>query len=149
MRKIILGALALAPFAIAGRAHAQSDAASPYFNNSLLCKSQSSGAVCDLWLDAGGKYMVFYDSGKKAYVKGVDGPFEYEGRQGTYTAVVAPDGVRLCLKPEADHPPRPRGNSPALFHDAGCVTLPSHPVGDLWDYSYRGETYKIGLIAGR
>jgi len=149
MRKIIFGALALAPFAIAGSAHAQTGAAFPYFNNSLLCKSQQTGAVCDLWLDATGKYAVFYDSGKKAYVKGVDGPFQYEGRQGVYTAVASPDGVEICLKPEADHPPRPRGNSPALFHDAGCVTLPNHAVGELWDFTYQGETYKMGLIAGR
>ena len=147
MRKIILGALAL--FAIAGGARAATAAASAYFGNSLLCKSQSSGGVCDLWLDASGKYAVFYDSGKRAFVKGVGGDFENEGRQGTYTARATQGGVKICLTPEVDHPPRPRGNSPALFHDAGCVTLPNHAVGEVWDFEYKGEDYKMGLIEGR
>ncbi|HTP40426.1 MAG TPA: hypothetical protein VMI92_12740 [Steroidobacteraceae bacterium] len=145
MRNSLLIALALLPAA----GHAAPSPAAAYFGNSLLCKAASTGAVCQLWLDENGKYAVFYDSGKKAYVKGVDGPFQYEGRQGTYTASAVKDGLKVCLKPEADHPPRPRGASPALFHDAGCVTLPTHATGELWDFSYQGETYKMGLIKGR
>ena len=145
MRNIIIAAMALAPIA----AHAQTGPASAYFGNSLLCKSQSSGGVCDLWLDASGKYAVFYDTGKKAYIKGIEGPFENEGRQGTYTATAIGNATEICLTPEIDTPPRPRGNSPSLFHDQGCVTLPNHPAGQLWDFTYQGETYTMGLIKGR
>ncbi len=146
MRKYSLAALLLAPLAAT---HAQTSAASVYFGNSLLCKSQTSGGVCDLWLNQNGTYQVFYDSGKRAIVKGVNGDFENEGRQGTYTASDSASGVKICLTPEADHPPRPRGNSPALFRDAACTVLPPHDLEALWDFTYQGENYKMGLIKGR
>jgi hypothetical protein len=145
--RLLLSALIL----LAGAAPA-ADAADPagdYYGNSLLCKAESSGAVCDLWLDAGGRYAVFYDSGQKAYVKSVAGDFENEGRTGTYTAHATPAGLKLCLKPDADTPPRPAGHSPALFHDAGCIVLPHHATGELWSLSFGGERYRMGLIAGR
>jgi hypothetical protein len=125
------------------------DPAADYYGNSLLCKAQSSGAVCDLWLEPGGRYAVFYDSGQKAYVKGVQGDFENEGRTGSYTAQATHAGLRLCLKPDADTPPRPAGHSPALFHEAGCLVLPHHAPGELWTLSFGGETYRLGLISGR
>jgi hypothetical protein len=132
----------------AGAAQA-ADPALEYYGNSLLCKAQSSGAVCDLWLEPSGRYSVFYDSGQKAYVKGVEGDFENEGRTGTYTARATRAGLKLCLKPDADAPPRPPGHSPALFHEAGCVVLAQHPVGELWTLKLGGETYRMGLISGR
>lgn len=125
------------------------DAASEFYGNSFLCKAQSTGAVCDLWLDANGHYSVFYDSGKKAYVTGVDGDFENEGRTGTYTATQTAQGLKICLTPQADNPARPRGHSPALFHDAGCTTVPAHGVGEVWTFSHEGETYRVSLIRGR
>jgi hypothetical protein len=127
---------------------ADTSAASAYFGNSLLCKS-AAGGVCDLWLEPSGEYSVFYDSGKKAFVKDVTGPFQYEGRKGTYTASRADGGVQICLTPEAENPPRPSGASPALFHDAGCVTVPDHPLGEVWNFTFQGEGYKVGLIKGR
>lgn len=145
MRNTLLIALALLPLT----SPAAESPAAAYFGNSLLCKSAKTGAVCELWLDESGKYAVFYDSGKKAFVTGVNGPFQNEGRQGTYTAKAGKDGLKLCLKPETDKPPRPKGASPALFHDAGCLTLPAHAVGELWDFTWQGETYKMGLIKGR
>src|SRR5271168_3342565 len=97
----------------AASAHA-ADPAADYYGNSLLCKAQSSGAVCDLWLEPGGRYVVFYDSGQKAYVKSVQGDFENEGRTGSYTARATRAGLKVCLKPDADSPPRPPGHSPAI-----------------------------------
>lgn len=129
-------------------AHA-ADPAAAYYGNSLLCKAQSSGAVCDLWLDADGRYAVFYDSGQKAYVKGVQGDFENEGRTGSYTAQATRSGLRLCLKPDKDVPARPKGHSPAIFHEAGCLVLPTHAPGELWTLHLGDETYRMGLISGR
>jgi hypothetical protein len=136
--------LALATTAV----HA-ADPAAAYYGNSLLCKAQSSGAVCDLWLEPSGRYAVFYDSGQKAYVKGVAGDFENEGRTGHYTARATRTGLKLCLTPDADAPPRPQGHSPAIFHAAGCITLPHHAAGELWTLSFGAETYRMGLISGR
>jgi hypothetical protein len=138
----------LLPALLATSAYA-ADPAAAYYGNSLLCKAQSSGAVCDLWLDAGGRYAVFYDSGQKAYVKGVQGDFENEGRTGSYTAHATHSGLRLCLKPDADTPARPQGQSPSIFHEAGCVVLPNHAPGELWTLRFGGETYRMGLISGR
>jgi hypothetical protein len=146
MRTLIAAMLLLALGATGARA---ADPAAAYYGNSLLCKAQSSGAVCDLWLDADGRYAVFYDSGQKAYVKGVQGDFENEGRTGSYTARATHSGTRLCLKPDVDVPPRPRGHSPEIFREAGCFVLPSHPLGELWTLRLGGETYRMGLISGR
>lgn len=134
---------------LGARAVLAADPAHEYYGNSLLCKAQSSGAVCDLWLEPSGRYAVFYDSGQKAYVKGIEGDFENEGRTGTYTARATRAGLKLCLKPDADSPPRPPGHSPALFHEAGCVVLPNHAPGELWSLTLGGESYRMGLISGR
>jgi hypothetical protein len=145
--RALTGLLVLLAFAATSAAAA--DPAADYYGNSLLCKAQSSGAVCDLWLDATGRYAVFYDSGQKAYGKGVQGDFENEGRTGHYTARSTPAGLRLCLKPDVDAPARPQGHSPAIFHEAGCIVLPHHVAGELWTLTFGGETYRMGLISGR
>jgi len=146
MRTLVFSILCLALAATS--AHA-ADPAAAYYGNSLLCKAQSSGAVCDLWLDADGRYAVFYDSGQKAYVKGVQGDFENEGRTGSYTAQLTRAGLKLCLKPDADAPARAPGHSPTIFHEAGCLVLPIHALGELWTLRRDGETYRMGLISGR
>jgi hypothetical protein len=140
---------AIVVLALGATAAYAADPAADYFGNSLLCKAQSSGAVCDLWLEPGGRYAVFYDSGQKAYVKNVHGDFENEGRTGSYTARATPAGLKLCLKPDVDVPARPSGHSPALFHDAGCIVLPHHALGELWSLTLGAETYRMGLISGR
>ncbi len=125
------------------------DSAADFYGNSFICKDASTGAVCDLWLDANGRYAVFYDSGQKAYVKGVQGDFENEGRTGTYTATPTAAGLKVCVKPDIDRPPRPRGHSPALFREASCTTLPAHQLGEIWTLAHDGHTYRVALIPGR
>ena len=147
MRMVSLGFLTLL---IALRATANAaDSAADFYGNSFICKDPSTGAVCDLWLDANGRYAVFYDSGQKAYVKGVNGDFENEGRTGTYIATSTPAGLRVCIKPNVDRPRRPRGHSPSLFREASCTTLPTHKVGEIWTLAYDGHTYRVALIPGR
>ncbi len=145
MRLVIFAALALAPFA----ARAQTFAADAYFDNSLLCKSLKSKAVCDLWLNPSGRYEVFYDSGKGAMARNAGGAFQFEGRQGTYTARNSAAGVEICLTPDADNPPLPRSPAPALFHDQDCVTVPFGVIGQQSDISYKGEDYEVELVSGR
>lgn len=125
------------------------DSAADFYGNSLLCKDAGSGAVCDLWLDASGRYAVFYDTGVKAYVKGVRGDFQYEGRTGRYTATATDGGLRVCLTPDADTPSRPTKHAMPLFYDAGCIVLPHHPLGELWSFTSNGQQYRMGLLAGR
>jgi hypothetical protein len=122
-------------------AHATSPAAF-YFGHSLLCRQQSTGAVCELWLNPDGRYAVFYDSRHPTRSR-------YEGRQGAYQITAAPAGVRLCLRPDTDPTPRTTTAGVALFHDPGCLTLPIHPIGEPFTLQFGSQTYRLLLVQGR
>ena len=120
-----------------------------YVGQSLLCRQRATGARCELWLNADGRYDVFYDSLRASVARGVAGPFRYEGRQGAYAVTAAPGGVQLCLRPDQDAAPRGSGVGVALFHDAGCVVLPVHPIGEVFPLDFAGQSYSLVLAQGR
>ena len=116
--------------------------------DTLLCRVPLSGATCALWLLPAGRYVAFFDSGKKAYVTGLAGAFEFEGQEGRYTLRLG-SAVTLCLAPDAPDPPRRFSRAPHLFHDPGCVTLPRLASGQTEPFHYKDQDYDLGIGNGR
>jgi hypothetical protein len=120
-----------------------------YVGQSLLWRDRATGAVGELWLNADGRYAVFYDSARATVVPGMAGPFRWEGREGAYLVTAAPDGAQLCLRPDGDVIPRGTGAGAPIFHAAGCDIIPVHPIGEVFPVGYAGHVYDVVLEQGR
>jgi hypothetical protein len=122
-----------------------------YFGNSLLCKDETTGAVCHLWLDADGSYFLMYDRGVQQQLPTVGGNFRLEGRRGHYSLQGRGAATRLCLRPEPSsqkHYAIEAGHE--LFAGASCYGLAAGKhVGDTWEQVDAGRTYKLWLVRGR
>jgi hypothetical protein len=122
-----------------------------YYDNTLIWKNLSTGSVGRLWLNRDGRYYAFYNLGPQPRPPDVNGPFQVEGRIGTYT--VRDDGgqSRLCLWPAA---PRTRLGAEMqheLFAESRCYPLTLHRVGDSWTQQSSTDTreYKYWFVPGR
>jgi hypothetical protein len=116
-----------------------------YIGHSLLWRDRATGQAGELWLNVDGRYVVFYDSLRTAEVH----LFRWEARQGAYQATVAPGGVKLCLQPDGDVVPRGSGVGVPLFHDAGCIIIPVHPIGEVSAFDQAGRSDSMALAQGR
>jgi hypothetical protein len=153
MKKLLmLLLLPLATFALAPKAHAQTVGAASFFNNTIYCQNQKSLLSCALWLDPDGTYIVFFNrGGQKIMPQSAAGPFQFEGREGTYTTRIVGKDTQACLKPDTSTPfTYYTEKDGEVFAGAGCYTLPVLDVGTSEIKTLPGgKTYKFWLLAGR
>jgi len=152
-----LGVVAFASFAAAGlasspAAHAQTVGAEPFFNNTIYCQNQANLNTCTLWLNSDGSYQVFYNRGvQKTVPQSAGGPFQYEGREGTYSTKIVGAATQACLKPDTStaftYNTEKAGE---LYAGTGCYDLPALAVGASQIVKEPGgKTYKLWLLSGR
>jgi hypothetical protein len=122
-----------------------------YDGNTLLCRNESTRAVCHLWLYADGRYFVFYDRGPQQVMPAAGGNFRIEGRRGRYRLLPAASGFEVCLSPE----PVPGKEfqiekSGELFAGSACYELQRRSAGESWTQATgNGQTYRMWLVRGR
>jgi hypothetical protein len=121
-----------------------------YLGNTLVCHNPTSGVVCRLWLNADGRYFVFFNRGALEGPATLQGPFQIEMREGRYT--VRSDSIvpQLCLWPAA---PRIKLDVEAereIFSAAECYALPQLTVGQtVPGRDAAGRVVQFWLLAGR
>jgi hypothetical protein len=148
LAKGLFGALALSvqPL-LAGETSALQD----YFNNTLIWQNQASGATGRIWLNPDGRYYAFYNLGPQPKPPDVHGPFQIEGRQGTFTLRNEAAGSLLCLWPASPRPELKAQQQHELYSEPMCYPFVPHSVGDIWDDSADplNRAYKFWLVKGR
>jgi len=149
MKKLILGLTAMTAFAVA---RAQTVGAENFFNNTIYLQNQKTLVSGALWLNQDGSYIVFFNrGGQKIMPQSAAGPFQLEGREGTYTTRIVGSSTEACLKPDTSTKftyYTEKGGE--VFAGSGCYELPVLAVGasevkTLPD----GKTYKFWLLGGR
>ncbi|MGC3982342.1 MAG: hypothetical protein QM808_13920 [Steroidobacteraceae bacterium] len=146
----VLGLLATHLLAAATR-----DAHDPlyvYYWNSLVCQNQVTKAVCHLWLNPDGRYLLVYDLGVQDRPLEIDGPYRIEGRDGSYKLKGRPGSYQVCITP--DKPPKGKvyvsEQRKELFAVAGCYEIVQRSVGDIWmQNNTAGQVNKLWLLANR
>jgi len=124
---------------------------SEYYDNTLVWQNQSTRAVGRMWLNRDGHYFAFYNMGPQAKVPDTNGPFQVQGRQGSYTLREQDGHYSLCLWPAA---PRMRIGAEVqheLFSEGACYSFVPHKSGELWmeDNDPGSRSYKMWLVKGR
>lgn len=131
-----------------GASQARAAGAEIFYNNTLYCQNQASFGTCTLWLNGDGTYQVFYNRGvQKVVPQSAAGPFQYEGREGTYTV----NGSQVCLKPdESTQFSYESEKAGEIYAGSGCYDLPALAVGQsVVKAEAGGKSYKFWLLAGR
>lgn len=123
---------------------------SVYYGNTLVCRDAQANITCHVWFDSDGRYYVFFDLGKQPQPATPHGPFQFEGREGTYTVRMGRQGLEACLHPSSPKIELVADQRHALFAGAACYVVPRHALGDQWQYTdTRGQPYTLWLLAGR
>jgi hypothetical protein len=121
-----------------------------YFENTLVCQDHETKGVCHAWFNSDGGYYVFYDLGAQSKPASIEGPFQFEGREGTYSLHERTDGVEVCLQPSKPIVPLAAQSAHEFLSEAECYPLAVHTVGARWQQSdRRGRQYTFWLMAGR
>ena len=121
-----------------------------FFENTLVCQDRETKAVCRAWFNGDGGYYVFYDLGAQSKPASIDGPFQFEGREGTYSLHEQTGGVEVCLQPAMPVVPLAAQSAHEFLSEAECYPLALHAVGARWQQSdRRGRQYTFWLMAGR
>jgi hypothetical protein len=121
-----------------------------FFDNTLICQDHDSKAVCHVWFNSDGSYDVFYDLGPQPKPAAIDGPFQFEGREGTYLLKVQGAGVEVCLHPATPVVALAAQHAHEFLSEAKCYALALHHVGARWQQAdSRGREYTFWLLAGR
>jgi hypothetical protein len=146
---LVAAALAMLPL-IAARA-SEANPLTGYFNSTLLCKNQTSGVVCHLWLDADGRYFVYFDRGAQQVMPEAGGNFRLEGRHGHYRLSGRGLARELCLKPDAVPGKTFQvEKSGEPYAGTGCYRFELHQVGEHWSQNdAAGNSYQMWLVEGR
>ena len=121
-----------------------------YFENSLVCRNQTNGTSCQLWLNKDGTYQVMFNRGPQEAKPSANGPWQLEGRDGTYS-MRERDGVsQVCLQPNSGSGSYEVERANEIFASAGCYPLELHSLGEKWDQKDgAGHTYTMWLVEGR
>ncbi len=146
----LLGAAAVACMLAVPASAADADPLAAYYDNTLVCQNQVTKAKCRLWLNRTGKFYVFYDLGSQPKKPDINGPFQINGREGTYT--LRKDGAKykLCLWPAAPRIYINAEQQREVFTDAGCNDFTPHKLNDSWtDKDLVGRDVKFWLMEGR
>lgn len=129
---------------------AVTDPVANYYDNTLTCQNQVTKAVCRVWLNRDGRYYVFYNLGAQPKMPDINGPFQINGRTGTYTIRNDDGQTRLCLWVEA---PRIKINAEQqreMYSEATCYPFTPHKVGDKWsEKDLLGRDLTLWLTEGR
>jgi hypothetical protein len=121
-----------------------------FFDNTLICQDHDTKAVCHVWLNSDGSYYVFYDLGPQPKPALINGPFQFEGREGTYLLKAQAAGVEVCLRPSAPVVALAAQRAHEFLSEAQCYPLALHNVGARWQQAdRRGREYTFWLMAGR
>jgi len=122
-----------------------------YYRNTLIWQNQTTHAIGRLWLNPDGRYFAFFNMGPQAKMPDTHGPFQVQGREGSYTLRAAGAQYRLCLWPQAPRITLGAQVQGELYAGADCYPLAPHPVGDLWSESTdpAGPVYKFWFVRGR
>jgi hypothetical protein len=121
-----------------------------FFDNTLICEDHDTKAVCHAWFNSDGRYYVFYDLGPQPKPASIDGPFQFEGREGRYSLKLKGAGVEVCLRPAAPVVALAAQRAHEFLSDATCYPLALHNVGTRWQQAdRRGREYTFWLLAGR
>jgi hypothetical protein len=122
-----------------------------YFDNTLIWQNRASGAIGRIWLNPDGRYYAFYNLGPQPKAPDVHGPFQIEGRSGTFTMRNMPAGSLLCLWPSSPRAELKAQQQRELYSEAMCYTFVLHSVGDVWDDSADPlhRAYRFWLVKGR
>jgi hypothetical protein len=122
-----------------------------YANATVLCKDQASGVVCHLWLDANGRYFVYFDRGAQQVMPEAGGNFRLEGRRGDYQLRRRGGAHELCLKPDAVPGKTFQvATSGELYGGKGCYGFEFHQPGEHWlQTDAAGKSYQMWLVDGR
>lgn len=140
----------VAALTIGGGAVAADAPSSQYFNNTLLCQNTSNKAFCRLWLNPDGSYQLYYRFGKQPKMPEADGPFEMEGRDGTYTASSEGAMLNICLKPNPVGIPLQMETAHVFFGEQRCYEVEQHRFNDTWQQQGPdGKTYQLWMLEGR
>jgi hypothetical protein len=139
--------LALAGPLLAGEPAAAHD----YFDNTLIWQNQATGATGRLWLNQDGHYFAFYNLGPQPKPPDVNGPFQVEGRLGTFTLRSEGGAAQLCLWPASPRMQLSAQIQHELFSEGMCYDFVPHAVGDIWTESADPlhRSYKFWLVKGR
>jgi len=117
-------------FAFVTTAALADDPMSNTYANTVITKSQKTGAAGSLMFNADGTYG--------ASATGPDGkPVSYKGKW-----TLKDGGASICLAPEL--PAGTPGSAPS------CSPLQKHNVGESWSVTNdQGETFDVSMTAGR
>jgi hypothetical protein len=122
-----------------------------YFRNTLIWQNQASRATGRIWLNPDGHYYAFYNLGPQPKAPDVHGPFQVEGRLGTFTLRTEAFGSLLCLWPASPRLELKAQQEHELYSESMCYPFVSHAVGDIWEESADPlhRAYKFWLVKGR
>jgi hypothetical protein len=125
-------------------------APSIYFENSVVCRNQANGTVCQLWLNVDGTYQVAFNRGPQALKPSVDGPWQIEGRDGRYSMRVRKGVTQVCLQPNMGSGSYEVERANEIFASSGCYPLDTHQLGDKWEQKDGADhVYTMWLVEGR
>jgi hypothetical protein len=122
-----------------------------YFENTLIWHNQVTGATGRLWLNQDGHYFAFYNLGPQIKPPDVNGPFQVEGRIGTFTLRTERGASLLCLWPASPRLQLAAQIQHELYSEPMCYDFVPHAVDDVWNESADPlhRSYKFWLVKGR
>jgi hypothetical protein len=144
---LLVALLAMTQPLLAGELTALHD----YFENTLIWQNQATGATGRIWLNQDGHYFAFYNLGPQAKAPDVHGPFQVEGRLGTFTLRTEGGASQLCLWPASPRVQLSAQMQRELYSESACYDFAPHAVGDIWTESADPlhRSYKFWLVKGR
>ncbi|MFT3906956.1 MAG: hypothetical protein QM718_11670 [Steroidobacteraceae bacterium] len=154
-KKLMVWALVLsAPLALQaadkGKSAAPLDPLAELYGNTLVCQNQVTKAKCRLWVNPDGKYFAFFDNGSQPNPPDINGPFQIEGREGTYTVRNDTGANQLCLWIAAPRIKLLAEANKEMYSESACYALGAHKVGESWvEKDASGRDVKFWLMAGR
>ena len=132
------------------KASAPVDPLANYYSNTLTCRNEVTKAICRVWLNSNGEYFVFYNLGSQSKAPDINGPFQINGRTGSYTVRRDGDGVKLCLWVAAPRIKILAEQNQEMYSAATCYPFTPHKVGDKWtEQDLQGRELTMWLTKGR
>jgi hypothetical protein len=130
---------------------ADADPLANYYDNTLVWQNQATRAIGRIWLNRDGRYFAFYNVGPQSTPPGTNGPFQVQGREGSYTLRKSAAPYQLCLWPAA---PRMRIGAEVareLHAEGACYRFTPREVGAEWNETADplNRPYKFWLVMGR
>jgi hypothetical protein len=122
-----------------------------YFDNTLIWQNQATGATGRIWLNPDGRYFAFYNLGPQPRPPDIHGPFQVEGRTGTFTVRSENGAAQLCLSPASPRIELGAQLQHELYSEGMCYGFDPHAVGDSWSATADplARSYKFWLVKGR